>query len=89
MITNLKKNDVIVCIVPYTMYANGDLFLRPLKIKEIVSVPHDPYIKELVVEFVKLFHNSLYEHCDEIETYHLPFSQVQDYFKKLNLEEIL
>jgi hypothetical protein len=89
MITNLKENDVILCVVPYTVYADRDLFLQPLKIKEIVSVPHDSYIKEFVVESVKLFHNPLYGHCDEIETYHLPFSHVQDYFKKLNLEEIL
>lgn len=89
MITNLQKNDIIMCITPYQVYDDYDLFLKPLIVKDIIFQPHESYIKKVVLESVKLYHKPLYGHSSMIETHIISFSDIQDYFKKINMEEIL
>lgn len=89
MITNLKENDIIMCVVPYKVYDEYDLFLKPLIVKDIIYEPHELYIKKVVLESVKLYHKPLYGHSSMIDTHIISFSDIQDNFKKLNLEEIL
>ena len=89
MITNLKENDIIICVRPYTVYDDYDLFLKPLIVKEIIHEPHDSYIKQVVLQSVKTYHKPLYGHSSMTDTHYLSFSDVQDNFKKINLEEIL
>jgi hypothetical protein len=89
MITNLKENDIIMCIVPYKVYDDYDLFLNPLIVKDIISEPNDSYIKEVVLEYVSLLHKPMYGHYTVIDTCIIPFSHIQEYFKKINMEEIL
>lgn len=89
MITNLKENDIIICVHPYIVYDKYDLFLHPLRVDDIIYEPNDSHIKYVVAKSVKLYHKPLYGHSSMIDTYHISFSDIQDYFKKLNLEEIL
>lgn len=92
MITNLKENDIIMCIVPYKEYFldEYDLFLRPLKVKNIIFQPHESYIKEVVLEYISLFHKPItYGHYTIVDTCIIPFSHIQEHFKKINMEEIL
>jgi len=92
MITNIKENDIIICVRPYTVYDDYDLFLKPLIVKEIIHEPHDSYIKQVVLQSVKTYHKyhkPLYGHFSMTDTHYLSFSDIQDNFKKINLEEIL
>lgn len=89
MITNLKKKDIIICVVPYKVYDEYDLFLQPLIVKDIILEPHESVIKKVVLESVKLYHKPLYGHSSMVETHIIPFSDIQDNFKKINLEAIL